>query len=108
MADVEGGGFFAEDMFAGGESLDTELGVGVGMGGDVDGIDVGGKQGFESGGDCEERRICRRRRGRDRGCGPRRRSGWRFDGLKAVGEAGAARPGPMMPKRISDGKGTTG
>ena len=49
LANVEGGGLFAEDVFSGGESLEAEIGVGVGMGGDVDGVDVGGEQGFESG-----------------------------------------------------------
>ena len=47
LANVEGGGFFAEDVLAGGEGLEAKVGVGVGVGGDVDGVDVGGEQGFE-------------------------------------------------------------
>ena len=47
LANVEGGGFFAEDVFAGGEGMDAKVGVGVGMGGDVDGVNVGVEQGFE-------------------------------------------------------------
>jgi hypothetical protein len=41
---VEGGGFLAEDVLAGGEGLDAEIGVGVRVGGDVDCIDVCGKE----------------------------------------------------------------
>ena len=56
---VEGGGLFAEDMFSGGDCLEAKLGVGVGMGGYVDGVCVDGKQGFEIGGDCGNREfIC--------------------------------------------------
>jgi len=39
---VEGGGFLAEYVLAGGEGLDAEIGVGVGVGGYVDGVDVCG------------------------------------------------------------------
>jgi hypothetical protein len=42
--DVEGGGFLAEDVLAGGEGLDAKIGVGVRVGGDVDCIDVGGEE----------------------------------------------------------------
>ena len=35
---VEGSGLFAKDMFPGGESLDAEFCVGVGMSGYIDGI----------------------------------------------------------------------
>jgi hypothetical protein len=47
LTDVEGGGFFAEDVLAGCESLDRQLGVSVGMGGDVDGVYVCGEQNIE-------------------------------------------------------------
>jgi hypothetical protein len=47
LANVEGGGFFAEDVFAGGEGMEAKVGVGVGMGGDVDGLNVCVEQGFE-------------------------------------------------------------
>ena len=52
LANVEGGWLFAEDVFTGGEGLEAEVGMGVGMGGDVDGVDVGGEQGVERGRDC--------------------------------------------------------
>ena len=44
LGDVEGGRLFAEDVPAGGERLDTEIGVGVWVGGDVDGVDVCGEE----------------------------------------------------------------
>jgi hypothetical protein len=44
LGDVEGGGFFAEDVLAGGQGLDAEVGVGVRMGGDVDGVYVCGEE----------------------------------------------------------------
>jgi hypothetical protein len=51
LAHVEAGGFFAEDVFAGGEGMEAKAGVGVGMGGDVDGVNVGVEEGFERWGD---------------------------------------------------------
>jgi hypothetical protein len=47
LVNVEGGGFFAEDVLAGGEGLEAKVGMGVGVSGDVDGVDVGGEQGIE-------------------------------------------------------------
>jgi hypothetical protein len=41
---IEGGGFFAEDVLAVGEGLDAEFGVGVGVGGYVDGVDFIGQK----------------------------------------------------------------
>jgi hypothetical protein len=42
LGDVEGGGFLAKDVFAGSEGLDAESGVGVWVGGYVDGVDFCG------------------------------------------------------------------
>jgi len=44
LGNVEGGGFLAEDVLAGGEGLDAEIGVGVRVGGDVDGVYVCGEE----------------------------------------------------------------
>jgi hypothetical protein len=41
---VEGGRLFAENVLAGGEGLDAEIGVGVGVGGYVDGVDFRGQK----------------------------------------------------------------
>jgi hypothetical protein len=41
---VERGGFFAENVLAGCEGLDAEAGVGVGVGGYIDGVDFGGQE----------------------------------------------------------------
>jgi len=50
LGDVEGGGFLAENVLAGGEGLDAEIGVGVGVGGYVDGVDVCGEEFGQGGG----------------------------------------------------------
>jgi hypothetical protein len=46
LALVEGGRFFAENVLAGGESLQAEFGVAVWMGGYINGVEVGGEQAF--------------------------------------------------------------
>lgn len=51
LEEVEGSRFFAEDVLAGGEGGEDQVGVAVGVGGDVDGVDVGGKKSFEGWGD---------------------------------------------------------
>src|SRR6266568_7387498 len=41
---VKSGGLFAENVLAGGEGLDAQGGVGVGVGGDIDCVDIGGDE----------------------------------------------------------------
>ena len=59
LTNIEGSRFFAEDVFTGGESLEAEIGVGVGMGGDIDGVDLRGEQGFEGGRNRRDRKLIR-------------------------------------------------
>jgi hypothetical protein len=48
LAEVEGCGFFAENMFAGAEGAQAEFSMSIRMGGDINGVDVSGEKRFES------------------------------------------------------------
>lgn len=52
LADIESSRLFAEDMLSGGEGAKAEVGMGVWVGGDIDGVDVSGEQGVERG--CDQ------------------------------------------------------
>jgi hypothetical protein len=54
LPDIEGGGFLAEDVLLGSESANAELGVAVGVGGDVDGVNAGGEKLVERGCDVRD------------------------------------------------------
>ena len=93
LADIEGGGLFAEDVFAGGECADGKFGMGIWMGCDVDRVDSGGEQRFDGWSDYGDREFICVGAGalgvaaRDRG------EGGVVDGLKSVGKAGGGAAG---------------
>ena len=52
LADIESSRLFAENVLTGGEGAEAEVGMGIGVGGDVDGVDFRGEQGIERG--CDQ------------------------------------------------------
>jgi hypothetical protein len=100
LGDVEGGGFLAEDVLAGGEGLDAEIGVGVRVGGDVDGVDVCGEELASVAGVCGTLNFWAKDWVLS---GLRPQTDWRValgTAVRPWAKRAAARPGPMMPKRI--------
>src|SRR5579863_3623866 len=92
LAEVQGGRLFAEHVLTGGEGLDAKLGVGVGMSGDVNGVDAGGEQVVEGGGDVGGELTC------EGLCAvgvaaPDGGERCVFDGLQTVGETGGGTAG---------------
>ena len=93
LADVEASRLLTEDVFAGGEGTKAKVGVGVRVGGDVDGVDVGSEQGIEGGSDGGDGEFLREDGGLFRIAAPHRGEAGLADGGKAVGEASGCAAG---------------
>jgi len=93
LANVESSRFFAKDMLAGTESLQADLSVGVGMRGDVDRVDVGREQGFESSGDSGNGKLMSEGAGAFGVATPDDGQGGRIDSQEPFRKAGSGAAG---------------
>lgn len=93
LDEVEGSRLFAEDVLAGGESGKDQVGVAVGVGGDVDGVDAGGKKSFEGWGDGRHGEFLGEGAGAFGVAAPDRGKGGVIDGFEAEGEASGGAAG---------------
>jgi hypothetical protein len=107
LAHVDGGGLFAEDVFSGGERGDAEVGVGVGVGGDVDSVDAfGGEERIEGGGEVRDFEARGEGLGALGGAAPDGFEGCGGNSGEALGEAGCGAAGTDDAE--ADGGGSRG
>jgi hypothetical protein len=88
LANIESSRLFAENVLTGGEGAEAEVGMGVGVGGDVDGVDFSGEQGVELGCDQGDGVFFALDAGAVRVATPDGREDGVRNGLKSLREAG--------------------